>query len=122
MRRVTVYEYLRTDGVYQSSEEAVVGQQSGAKGGKHPPADAQVNDVGIGSTHGGCSRRPRRLEKLTSLNSTAKSQYKMQSRFLLYIVIAECSAVLELLASEYEALLIGRNAFLVLDLGFDVVN
>ena len=46
----------------------------------------------------------------------------MKSRFLLNIVIRKGPAVLELLASEDEALLIGRNTFLVLDLGLDIFN
>ena len=46
----------------------------------------------------------------------------MKSRFLLNIVVRQSPAVLELLSSEDEALLIGRNTFLVLDLGLDVLN
>ena len=46
----------------------------------------------------------------------------MKGRFLLDVVVGQRTAVLELLASENEALLIGRNAFLVLDLGLDVVD
>ena len=38
------------------------------------------------------------------------------------IVIGEGTTVLKLLAGEYEVLLVGRDAFLVLDLGFDVVD
>jgi hypothetical protein len=38
------------------------------------------------------------------------------------VVIAQSSTILELLASEDEALLVRRNAFLVLDLALDVVD
>ena len=38
------------------------------------------------------------------------------------IVIREGSAVLELLSSEDESLLVWRDTFLVLDLGLDVLN
>ena len=38
------------------------------------------------------------------------------------VVVAESAAVLKLLASEDESLLIGRDSFLVLDLGLDVLN
>jgi len=38
------------------------------------------------------------------------------------VVVGESSAVFELLASEDEALLIWRDAFLVLDLGLDVFD
>jgi hypothetical protein len=46
----------------------------------------------------------------------------VQGRFLLDIVITQGSAILELLSGENQALLIWRNAFLVLDLGFDIVD
>ena len=46
----------------------------------------------------------------------------MESRLLLDVVVAKGAAVLELLASENEALLIGRDTLLVLDLGLNVVD
>ena len=46
----------------------------------------------------------------------------MEGGLLLDVVIREGSAVLELLSSEDESLLIWRDTFLVLDLGFDVLN
>ena len=46
----------------------------------------------------------------------------MKSRLLLDIVIREGPAVFELLASEDEALLVRRNALLVLDLALDVID
>ena len=46
----------------------------------------------------------------------------MQGRLLLDVVVREGSAILELLAGEDQSLLVRRNAFLVLDLGLDVVD
>ena len=46
----------------------------------------------------------------------------MEGRLLLDVVVRKSAAVLKLLASEDEALLIGRDALLVLNLGLDVVN
>ena len=46
----------------------------------------------------------------------------MEGRLLLDVVIGESSAVLKLLASENESLLVGRDAFLVLDLSLDVLD
>ena len=46
----------------------------------------------------------------------------MESGFLLDIVVGQRAAVLELLASKDKALLVGRDALLVLDLGLDVVD
>ena len=46
----------------------------------------------------------------------------MESRLLLDVVVRESSSILELLSSEDESLLIGGNSFLVLDLGFDVLD
>ena len=46
----------------------------------------------------------------------------MESGLLLDVVVAKGAAVLKLLSSENEALLIGRDALLVLDLSLDVVD
>ena len=46
----------------------------------------------------------------------------MQSGLLLDVVVGKGAAVLQLLASEDEALLVGGDALLVLDLGLDVVD
>ena len=46
----------------------------------------------------------------------------MEGRLLLDVVVREGAAVLELLAGKDEALLVGRDALLVLDLGLDVVD
>ena len=54
--------------------------------------------------------------------STTESKDKMESRLLLDVVVRESSSVLQLLASEDQPLLIWGNAFLVLDLGLDVLN
>lgn len=42
--------------------------------------------------------------------------------YLLDIVVAQGSAIFELLAGEDQALLIGWDALLVLDLGLDIVD
>ena len=46
----------------------------------------------------------------------------MKSRLLLNVVVRESAAILELLAGEDQTLLIGRDALLVLNLGFHVVD
>jgi len=46
----------------------------------------------------------------------------VQCGLLLDVVVREGAAILQLLACKDQALLIWRNAFLVLDLGLDVVN
>ena len=46
----------------------------------------------------------------------------MKGRLFLNVVIREGSAILELLAGEDESLLIGRNTFFVLNLGFNVFD
>merc|ERR1712032_1763199 len=51
------------------------------------------------------------------LHTTAETEHEMEGRLLLDVVIRESTAVLELLASEDETLLVGRDALLVLDLG-----
>jgi len=56
------------------------------------------------------------------LHTTSKSQHQVESGLLLDVVVGEGSTVLELLTSEDEALLVWWDAFLVLDLGLDVLN
>ena len=46
----------------------------------------------------------------------------MEGGLLLAVVVRESAAVLELLASEDQALLVRGDALLVLDLGLDVVD
>ena len=46
----------------------------------------------------------------------------MKSRLLLNVVIRQGATIFELLAGEDQALLIGRNAFLVLDLSLDIID
>ena len=54
--------------------------------------------------------------------TTTESEDEMKGWLFLDVVVAEGSAVFELLSSENEALLIGRDALLVLDLGLDVLD
>ena len=54
--------------------------------------------------------------------STSESENQMEGRLLLDVVIRKGSAVLELLSSEDESLLIGWDTLLVLDLGLDVLD
>ena len=46
----------------------------------------------------------------------------MKSGFLLDVVVGKSASVLKLLAGEDQALLVRRDAFLVLDLGLDIVD
>ncbi len=49
-------------------------------------------------------------------------RHRLQRSYLLDVVVAQGSAILELLSGENQSLLIGRDSFLVLDLGLDVVD
>ncbi|KFU89570.1 hypothetical protein M959_10157, partial [Chaetura pelagica] len=56
------------------------------------------------------------------LHATPQTKHKMQSRLLLDVVVRQGAPIFQLLASEDQPLLVGGNAFLVLDLGLDVLN
>jgi len=56
------------------------------------------------------------------LHSTTETENQMEGGLLLNVVVRERTAVLELLASEDQALLIRGNTLLVLDLILDVID
>ena len=58
---------------------------------------------------------------LLLLNLT-QSQDQVQRGFLLDIVVGQRSAVFQLFSGKDQSLLVGGDAFFVLDLGFDVLN
>ena len=60
--------------------------------------------------------------KLTDLHTTTKAEDKVESRLLLNVVIRKGAAILKLLACEDQALLVRGNAFLILDLRFNVID
>ena len=47
---------------------------------------------------------------------------KVEGGLLLNIIIRKCASILKLLASKEQALLVGRNSVLVLNLGLHVAN
>jgi len=56
------------------------------------------------------------------LHAAAEAQHQVEGRLLLDVVVRQGAAVLELLAREDQALLVRRDALLVLDLRLDVVD
>jgi hypothetical protein len=60
--------------------------------------------------------------KERTLTATAQAQHQVQRALLLDVVVGESAAVLQLLAREDEALLVGGDALLVLDLGLHSVD
>ena len=57
-----------------------------------------------------------------NLHSSSQAQNQMQSGLLLDVVVRQSTPILKLLASKDQTLLIRRDTFLVLNLGFDIVN
>jgi hypothetical protein len=55
-------------------------------------------------------------------DATTQTQHQVQGGLLLDVVIAQGATILKLLAGKDEALLVGGDALLVLDLGLDIVN
>jgi len=56
------------------------------------------------------------------LHATSQAQHQVQGRLLLDVVVAQRAAVLQLLAGEDQALLLRRDALLVLDLRLHVLD
>ena len=61
-------------------------------------------------------------EDLITEKTTAESEHKVESGLFSDVAVQKKAGVLELLASEDEALLVERNAFLVLDLGLHALD
>ena len=59
---------------------------------------------------------------LVNESASPQPEHEVQRRLLLNVVVRERSAVLQLLARENQPLLIRRNALLVLDLLFHVLD
>jgi hypothetical protein len=59
---------------------------------------------------------------LALLAATTKAEDQVQGGLLLDVVVGESAAIFELLSCEDETLLIRWDSFLVLDLGFDIVD
>ena len=56
------------------------------------------------------------------LHATTEAEDKVEGGLLLDVVVSKGPAILQLLASKDEALLVRGNALLVLDLGLDIVD
>ncbi|KFO59390.1 hypothetical protein N302_01295, partial [Corvus brachyrhynchos] len=56
------------------------------------------------------------------LHSTSQAQHQVQGGFFLDVVVRQGTTIFQLLASKDQPLLIRRDAFLVLDLGLDILN
>jgi len=54
--------------------------------------------------------------------TTSKSKNKMESRFLLDIIISKSSTIFQLLTSKDQTLLVRRNTFLILNFLLDILN
>ena len=57
-----------------------------------------------------------------SLTTSSKSEYQMEGGLLLDVVIRQGSSIFQLFTGEDKSLLIGRDTFFVLDLGFNVLD
>ena len=61
------------------------------------------------------------VDLLGSHTTSSKSEHQMESGLLLDVVIRKSSSIFELLSSEDESLLIGRNSLFVLDFGPKII-
>merc|ERR1712203_559012 len=57
-----------------------------------------------------------------NLHPPTQAQHQMQRRFFLDVIIRKSAAVLQLLSSENQSLLVWRDTFFVLNLRLHVVN
>merc|ERR1719435_814816 len=57
-----------------------------------------------------------------NLHTSTETEHQMQSGLLLDVVVREGATILKLFAGKDQPLLVWRNAFLILDFGFDILN
>merc|ERR1712021_285308 len=57
-----------------------------------------------------------------NLHTSTEPENQVKGRLLLDVIVGESTAILKLFTSKDQSLLIWGNAFLVLDLGLDVLN
>ena len=57
-----------------------------------------------------------------NLHATSQAKNKVKSRLFLYVVVAKSATIFQLLSGEDEPLLVGRDAFFVLDLRLNIFN
>merc|ERR1711997_892813 len=57
-----------------------------------------------------------------NLHTSTETENQMQSGFLLNVVVRKSTAILKLLASKDQSLLVWGNTLLILDLGLDIFN
>merc|ERR550532_1108045 len=57
-----------------------------------------------------------------NLHTSTETEYQVKGRFLLDVVVRQSAAIFKLLAGKDQSLLIWGNAFLVLDLGLDILD
>merc|ERR1719343_1882236 len=62
------------------------------------------------------------FELFQGSEATSEAEHQVKSGLLLNVVVRESSAILKLLASKDESLLVRGDTLLVLDLGLDVLN
>ena len=60
--------------------------------------------------------------KKPHLLSTTQAEHQVESGLLLDVIVSQGAAVLQLLAGKDQALLVWRNALLVLNLGLHILN
>lgn len=53
---------------------------------------------------------------------SSQTQHQVQGGLFLNVIVGQCASIFQLFASENQTLLVRRDAFLVLNLGFDILN
>ena len=80
-----------------------------------------VHDIGIMIIFQQSVISVQNVQFLCSLLATTKTEHQVKGGLLLDVVVRQGTAILELLASKDQPLLVWGDAFLVLDLGLDIL-
>ncbi len=102
-----------------------VARQREAKNRRQERKQVKLNgtrDLNIDLAARAATARALGLVRVVNTHASAQAQHQVESALLLNVVVGESAAILQLLTSEDEALLVRGDALLVLDLGLHGID
>lgn len=94
--------------------------KSSVKDASHRPFVIELHKVILRVSEAHKCRIPTPFDE--DMHATSQTGDKIQGGLLLYVLVCKGAIVLQLLSSKDQTLLVRANAFLVMDLGLNIIN